>query len=595
MGWFAKLIALCISIVVFFIAYRSGFNGEVSVVCTNRSHDKATNLRSAQSEEAPCPEGSASRPSEHAAQKLVRRGDKKIECPVYKNYGNFSLFKNIWPINRKANLDNFRSTSVLRQVFSSLHHPDTPAKAEFILASSGTFKGLQGGSEVDGGVSKRIHSGNIPLAGIDGEYPFRNCKEVYLTRSGSRGNMPNKCVAVTMLSPGKPVQHHSPYYHSHRIGYQAKMTNQYANDWVTSRELQREGKFIEPLLKGLDVLVRQITAAIGEPRNADGSRRTAIVMVANEGVLDLVLNFICSCREGAANVDLSTVVVFLGQPEYAPLIESMGAKAIYHPFYGSIPKHAAGNYGDDVFARMMWLKTTSVYVTQQAGFDVIFQDADLVWLDDPIPFLQQQKGDVAFMDDGARSTRFTPYFVNSGFYYFKRSSATDYFVEALLKSGASEIDVTHSHQGVLLRHMIEAHDAAGLRVDILPNFDYPSGALYHHNKTFIKQIQNYEVFPKVFHMCWTSSRTDKVAYFKELGLWFLPIDDNVLKSASTTDTEGRRPDTNSLQYQCENPEAMLSWVISEKNQGKNADIRDKCCQIGGYFRDMKGHMRNKKQ
>ena len=96
-------------------------------------------------------------------------------------------------------------------------------------------------------------------------------------------------------------------------------------------------------------------------------------------------------------------------------------------------------------------------------------------------------------------------------------------------------------------------------------------------------------------MCWTSSRTDKVAYFKELGLWFLPIDDNVLKSASTTDTERRRPDTNSLQYQCENPEAMLSWVISEKNQGKNADIRDKCCQIGGYFWDMKGHMRNKKQ
>ena len=116
-------------------------------------------------------------------------------------------------------------------------------------------------------------------------------------------------------------------------------------------------------------------------------------MVANEGVLDLVLNFICSCREGAANVDLSTVVVFLGQPEYAPLIESMGAKAIYHPFYGNIPKKAAGSYGDNVFGKMMWLKTTSVYVTQQAGFDVIFQDADLVWLNDPIPFLQQQKGD----------------------------------------------------------------------------------------------------------------------------------------------------------------------------------------------------------
>ena len=42
-----------------------------------------------------------------------------------------------------------------------------------------------------------------------------------------------------------------------------------------------------------------------------------------------MLNFICSCHSGAADVDLDTLVVFLGQPEYAPLIESMGAKAVY--------------------------------------------------------------------------------------------------------------------------------------------------------------------------------------------------------------------------------------------------------------------------
>ena len=231
----------------------------------------------------------------------------------------------------------------------------------------------------------------------------------------------------------------------------------------------------------------------------------------------------------------------------------------------------------------MWLKTTSVYVTQQAGFDVIFQDADLVWLRDPVPLLQQQAHDVAFMDDGARSTRFTPYFVNSGFYYLKHSRASSYFLEALLKSGVSEIDVTHSHQAVLTRHLLEAHDLAGLQVDILPNTQFPSGAMYHHNKTFIKEIVAYTVVPHVFHMCWTQSRTDKVKYFKELGLWFLPV--------SASDSEGDeesakgKPDraNHSLQYQCENPAAMLSWVQAEERRGQKPDIRKKCCQTGDYF------------
>lgn len=34
----------------------------------------------------------------------------------------------------------------------------------------------------------------------------------------------------------------------------------------------------------------------------------------------------------------------------------------------------------DTFSRMMWFKTTSVYLALSAGFEVMFQDVDLVWL-----------------------------------------------------------------------------------------------------------------------------------------------------------------------------------------------------------------------
>lgn len=34
----------------------------------------------------------------------------------------------------------------------------------------------------------------------------------------------------------------------------------------------------------------------------------------------------------------------------------------------------------DTFSRMMWFKTTSVFLALSAGFEVMFQDVDLVWL-----------------------------------------------------------------------------------------------------------------------------------------------------------------------------------------------------------------------
>ena len=73
---------------------------------------------------------------------------------------------------------------------------------------------------------------------------------------------------------------------------------------------------------------------------------------------------------------------------------------------------------------MMWIKCLCVYYPIMMGYDVLFQDADVIWLRDPLTeyfHVPEVAGDfdVYLMDDGARSTRFAPFFANSGFYYFK--------------------------------------------------------------------------------------------------------------------------------------------------------------------------------
>lgn len=154
---------------------------------------------------------------------------------------------------------------------------------------------------------------------------------------------------------------------------------------------------------------------------------------------------------------------------------------------------------------------TSVYLALHSGFDVLFQDADLVWFQDPLPHLYTFPHDISFMDDGARSGRFNPYFANSGFYFMKYNQYTEYLLERMITGGVSEIHRTKSHQSVMTRYIMESIELVGLEITILSALDYPSGKMFHHNKTYMAQLRADHVSPKVFHMCWTANTQDKVS------------------------------------------------------------------------------------
>ena len=147
-----------------------------------------------------------------------------------------------------------------------------------------------------------------------------------------------------------------------------------------------------------------------------------------------------------------------------------------------MPKLAAESYADRTFAKVMWIKATAVYIALAAGFDILFQDVDLVWMRDPIAYLHDKllsqdilspsekstantdkspsssssavplsSYDILFMDDGARTPRFAPYFTNTGFYFVRHNERTNYFMERLLRS-YGEILFTASHQATFIRY-----------------------------------------------------------------------------------------------------------------------------------------------
>jgi hypothetical protein len=113
------------------------------------------------------------------------------------------------------------------------------------------------------------------------------------------------------------------------------------------------------------------------------------------------------------------------------------------------------------------------------------------------------------MDDGARSPRFAPLFVNSGFYYMRSNERSTYFMELMYKA-YWEIEQSHSHQSALIHHLIEAHHLHGLTVRVLDEEMFPSGFMFHHDKPYMEELKNHLKIPYVFHMCWTENRVQKV-------------------------------------------------------------------------------------
>ena len=138
--------------------------------------------------------------------------------------------------------------NILTDVFNNIHHPDVPVKAEIYMSRDERF---------------------------DQDAPLDTCKNIYMTRTGSRVEMSNKCVAVIQVADSFL----SPYMHSHRYGTSAKLTNQYQVDYLESKTIADENMLLPLLLRNLENLVLEFKSMVGEPIGPDGKRRTAIIMV----------------------------------------------------------------------------------------------------------------------------------------------------------------------------------------------------------------------------------------------------------------------------------------------------------------------------
>ena len=177
---------------------------------------------------------------------------------------------------------------------------------------------------------------------------------------------------------------------------------------------------------------------------------------------------------------------------------------------------------------MMMAKVICVQLVSMLGYDLLFQDVDIVWYKNPLAYfsdssLPAHNYDVFFQDDGGHSVRYAPYSANSGFYFVRFNQRTRHFLTSLLMAG-DLILKTDSHQQALIATLNEHVSLFGLKAKVLSRDldEFPGGFQFHmKNKEFMKALFAGEKNAYLFHMSWTLNKDNKLLFFRQMGEWYV--------------------------------------------------------------------------
>ena len=322
------------------------------------------------------------------------------------------------------------------------------------------------------------------------------------------------------LSKSAPLRYvsraHAPKGTFQRVPSQKQHTLQYYP--ILTEYLQNLPRLLEEL--------KPIAQSIVD--NSKTTKNTIVVLVCNYGQVELFLNFVCNAR--SKNYDLSNLLMFATDLPTLELMKKIDIAAYYdESIFGSMPETAAHAYGDKTFSKMMMAKVFCVHLINSLGYNILFQDVDVIWdKKHPLPYFDQSwiqdEWDLLFQDDGARSIRYSPYSPNTGFYYVKNNDKTQFFFSMLLRMG-DVIHVTSSHQAALTALLNEHVSWKGIRIKVWNRGiynEFPGGYEYHRGKDIMKSLMNgtSPIEPYIFHMSWTQNKANKKLYFEQMGEWY---------------------------------------------------------------------------
>jgi hypothetical protein len=233
-----------------------------------------------------------------------------------------------------------------------------------------------------------------------------NCDFLNVILTQSSGFQERRCVAIIGQTESSHIQrwarvpeNGSGLNPSVPLRFVGRVARDFGDEIVPSHDnRQMHWTFLRKYMTDLDSIMMELKPLAQKV----AKNNTLIVMFSNFGQSELIVNFCCSARN--RNLDISPVLFFATDIETKELVESLGMTAFYNEaIFGRLPLNAADIYGDDTFNDMMKAKVVCLHLASLLGYDILFQDADIIWYRDPLLYFHNNElahFDVLIADDG---------------------------------------------------------------------------------------------------------------------------------------------------------------------------------------------------
>eukprot|EP00281_Chroomonas_sp_CCMP1168_P015672 CAMPEP_0206217340 /NCGR_PEP_ID=MMETSP0047_2-20121206/3224_1 /ASSEMBLY_ACC=CAM_ASM_000192 /TAXON_ID=195065 /ORGANISM="Chroomonas mesostigmatica_cf, Strain CCMP1168" /LENGTH=425 /DNA_ID=CAMNT_0053639791 /DNA_START=118 /DNA_END=1392 /DNA_ORIENTATION=+ len=274
---------------------------------------------------------------------------------------------------------------------------------------------------------------------------------------------------------------------------------------------------LQLLLRNLEEIRSGLTKMLHQIK----SPGPVVVMAIDENGFILFQNFLESCRMAKIDIARSLVIFPTSRKLHTQLVE-MGLVSFWSDCLGgTLTSSKIHGFPDSPSEDVMWLKTVSVWLVLNCGRDLVCQDADVVWLRNPIPFLKDNTSifegfdsDVLFQHSGSSSNIRAPYFACSGFFFLKSNSRVQEFWTSLLFESMTSFWNT---QEAPINMLLGKSCRIGLRVNVLCEHVFVSGRIMLQLESGLVGHQN--ILPVMMHVNWTPDIHKKIQRLKALGLW----------------------------------------------------------------------------
>ncbi|MGH1540376.1 MAG: putative nucleotide-diphospho-sugar transferase [Arenicella sp.] len=176
------------------------------------------------------------------------------------------------------------------------------------------------------------------------------------------------------------------------------------------------------------------------------------------------------------------------------------------------------NFGDPNFSGAMYYKNAAICESLKLGANLLFQDVDLIWLRDPLPYLTKNnlESDLQIMFDGCNPWHY-PYYANSGFIYIRNCDASKAVFETAFLN-TSNIFQCGGHQSPLNRilHHFVIHNVLSLK--ILPEALFLNGHLFNLVTGVMANAGDWQNDGLVVHYSWTGNCEEKTRKLEKFNL-----------------------------------------------------------------------------